>query len=354
MSDNFNRPEFIDNREGREMVAALRGHLNWLADTYKDPVSVDIATGYFHPAALALLADQLRETKGVRLLLGAEPTAPPKIPRRKPGDKRGTAYEAQRINAALKGVELGLCEDRDILGFSREVDETIQKLLDFLASDKIEVRRYSHGFLHGKAYLFSDHDGEGEGVIAGSSNLTVAGLSKNRELNLGHYSPHVVNQVAAWFEDLWEESDPYDLAAIYESRFLPYDPYLIYLRVLYELYGDELREEQKEKKSNELELTSFQNDGLFRARRILDNYNGVIIADGVGLGKTFIGGELIRDIVYEQRQRVLLIAPAVLRDGTWDWFKNEYSMQFEVFSYQEFAELPALGGKGKKEPALPP
>ena len=61
VSDNFNRPEFIDNRDGREMVAALRGHLNWLADTYKDPVSVDIATGYFHPAALALLRSAARD-----------------------------------------------------------------------------------------------------------------------------------------------------------------------------------------------------------------------------------------------------------------------------------------------------
>lgn len=353
MTDNFNKPEFIDNREGREMLAALRGHLDWLADTYKEPVSVDIATGYFHPAALAMLADQLRETKGVRLLLGAEPTAPPKIPRRQPGDKRGPAYEAGRIHAALNAVDCGLREDRDILGFSLEVDETIQKLLDFLASDKIEVRRYSRGFLHGKAYLFSDHDGGGEGVIAGSSNLTPAGLRSNRELNLGHYEPRVVNQVAAWFEELWAESEDYDLAAIYAARFLPYDPYLIYLRVLYELYGDELREEQEAKKSNELELTSFQNDGLFRARRILENYNGVIIADGVGLGKTFIGGELIREIVYEQRQRVLLIAPAVLRDGAWDWFKNQYSMQFEVLSYQEFALLPALGGVGQNSLRFP-
>ena len=151
MIENFNRPEFIDNRAGRDMVAALRGHLQYLAETYRQPVSVDIATGYFHPAALALLADQLRETKGVRLLLGAEPTAPPKIPRRKPGDKRGDAYEAQRINAALKATETGLREDRDILGFSPQVDATIQKLLDFLASEVIEVRRYSHGFLHGKA-----------------------------------------------------------------------------------------------------------------------------------------------------------------------------------------------------------
>ena len=184
----------------------------------------------------------------MRLLLGAEPTAPPKTPRRKPGDKRGPAYEAGRINAALQAVESGLREDRDILGFSLEVDETIQKLLEFLASDEIEVRRYSHGFLHGKAYLFSDHEGEGEGVVAGSSNLTPAGLTSNRELNLGHYEPRVVNQVAAWFEELWAESEDYDLAAIYAARFLPYDPYLIYLRVLYELYGDELRQEQSKRR----------------------------------------------------------------------------------------------------------
>ena len=252
-------------------------------------------------------------------------------------------------------MESGLREDRDILGFSLEVDETMQKLLDFLASDNIEVRRYSHGFLHGKAYLFSDHEGEGEGVVAGSSNLTPAGLTSNRELNLGHYEPRVVNQVAAWFEELWEESEDYDLAAIYAERFLPYDPYLIYLRVLYELYGDELRQEQEAKKTNELELTSFQNDGLFRARRILDNYNGVIIADGVGLGKTFIGGELIKDVLKNRRgERVLLIAPAVLRDGTWDWFIKQYSIpSFEVLSYQEFGNLPDFGGNGQTRLRFP-
>ena len=353
MNDNFNRPEFIDNRGGRDMLAALRGHLAYLAAAYQQPVSVDIATGYFHPGALALLADQLRGTKRVRLLLGAEPSAPPKIPRRQPGAGRGPAYEAQRVNAALKAVEAGLREDRDILGFSLEVDETIRQLLDLLGSDSVEVRRYSQGFLHGKAYLFSDHDGAGEGVIAGSSNLTPAGLTANRELNLGHYAPHVVDQVAAWFEALWAESQPYDLAAIYQARYELYDPYLIYLRVLYELYGAELRAEQEEQGTNELTLTSFQRDGLFRARRILERYNGVIIADAVGLGKTFIGGALIQQTVFERRQRVLLVAPAVLRDGVWDWFKNKYSMQFETLSYHEFADLPALGGGGRTNLRFP-
>lgn len=338
------KPEFIDNRDGRSMINALRGHLEWLADTYKDPVSVDIATGYFNPAGFAMIANQLMGTEGVRLLLGAEPTTPPKQPRRKPGEKRGQAYDNARINMTLSETEEGLKEDRDIMGFSPEVDQTILKLLEFLDSGKIEVRRYNHGFLHGKAFLFTGGK-HGEGVISGSSNFTAAGLVANRELNLGHYDPRVVNQVVNWFNDMWAESDPYDLAAIYKARFEPYRPYLIYLRVLYELYGEEIRQEQEMK--HQLELTTFQNDGLFRAHRILDAYNGVIIADGVGLGKTFIGGALIEETIREKRQRVLLITPAVLRDGAWAWFKNEYSLQFEVLSYQEFENLPVLGGSGR-------
>ena len=340
------RPEFIDNRDGRDMLAALRGHLDQLQQTRREPVAVDIATGYFDPDALAMLADRLRETRGVRLLLGAEPPAPPKRPRRLPGDPRGPAWDSRRVEAALQELETGIREDRDILGFSAEVDATLRNLLDFLASGKIEVRRYGRGFLHGKAYLFSDQSG-GEGAIVGSSNFTAAGLTSNRELNLGHYQPTLVGRVVDWFEELWRESEPYDLAQIYEARFEPYDPWLVYMRVLYELYGAELREEREERRADDLELTAFQHHGIDRARRILERYKGVVIADGVGLGKTFIGGELIRQVIQERRQRALLIAPASLRDGVWQWFKSQYSIEFEVLSFQEFAGLQALGGDGK-------
>ena len=123
--------------------------------------------------------------------------------------------------------------------------------------------------------------------------------------------------------------------------------------MLYELYGAELAQEQAAQRSHELQLTTFQNDGLFRARRILEQYNGVIIADGVGLGKTFIGGELIRHVLQQQRQRVLLVAPASLRDGIWQWFKLNYRIEFEVLSFQEFGNLPALGGKGQTSLRFP-
>jgi len=331
------KPEFVDNRNGNMMVEAIRGHLDWLAQTYRQPVTVSIATGYFNPEGFALISEQLEGTAGVRLLLGAEPTVPPLVPRRKPGDKRGRAYDAERIRQALQLNEEGLRSDRDILGFSWEVDARIQRLLDFLASGKIEVRRYTRGFLHGKAFIFSSD----EGVIAGSSNFTAAGLTGNLELNLGHYQPYVVRQVKDWFDVLWNEAEPYDLASLYGARYLEYDPYLIYLRVLWELYGKEIEEEQIETR---LSLTTFQTDGVHRARRILEQYNGVIIADGVGLGKTFVGGELLRETVEEYRQRALLIAPAVLRDGTWDRFQHNQQIYFEKVSYEELVADLQLGG----------
>jgi hypothetical protein len=151
--------------------------------------------------------------------------------------------------------------------------------------------------------------------VAGSSNFTAAGLTRNLELNLGRYDPTPVAKVANWFEDLWTEAAPFDLAKVYEARYETYAPYIIFLRVLWERYKNEMEEEERAEGAR-IRLTTFQTDGISRAERILDKYNGVLIADGVGLGKTFVGGELLRRVIEDNRQRALLIAPAALRDGT--------------------------------------
>jgi hypothetical protein len=141
---------------------------------------------------------------------------------------------------------------------------------------------------------------------------------------------------------LWDDAAPYDLATLYEARLQPYDPYLVYLRVLWERYKDELKEESAG--SERIPLATFQNDGVFRARRIASTYNGVLIADGVGLGKTFIGGSLLREATEERRQRALLVTSAALRDGTWERFVHAYGLYFEKVSYEELAADQQLGG----------
>jgi len=334
------KPEFVDNRNGNTLVAALQGHLDWLGKTYAQPVELSIATGYFNPEGFALIADRLEALPKVRLLLGAEPTPPPARPVRKPGDPRGDRFEARLVHDAIRANFGGLVKDRDRLAFDRQTDAALKKLLDFLASGRIEVRRYESAFLHGKAFIFSDD----EGVIAGSSNFTAAGLTSNLELNLGRYDPTPVRQVKLWFDELWAEARPFDLAAIYAARFQEFDPYLIYLRVLWELYGDEL--EEAKGTDTRIRLTSFQNDGMWRSRRILGEHDGVIVADGVGLGKTFIAGELMREAVEDYRQRVLLVAPATLRDGMWERFTHHYQLHLEVVSYEQLLNDVQLGGTG--------
>ena len=337
MEEETVKPEFVDNRETK-LVVALNEHLDWLHETYREPVEISIATGYFNPEGFALIADKLKRLAHVRLLLGAEPIPPPAQPLRMPGDPPPDRFEMEQVKEALKKNEAGLERDRNLLEFTPKTDTAIHRLLDFLASGKIEVRRYERAFLHGKAYLFDSE----EGVIAGSSNFTAAGLTRNLELNLGRYDPTPVRKVKAWFDSLWEEAVPYDLASLYQARYEPYDPYLIYLRVLWERYKDELAGEAKGK--TRIPLTTFQNDGIFRAQRILDEYNGVLISDGVGLGKTFVGGELIRQTVEEHRQRALLISPAALRDGTWERFRVIHQLYIETISYEELANDRQLGG----------
>jgi len=117
----------------------------------------------------------------------------------------------------------------------------------------------------------------------------------------------------------------------------PYDPYLIYLRVLYERYGDELEEEKEE--DGGINLTNFQQDAVRRANRFLDKHGGVIVGDEVGLGKTYIAGELLRQYVQQNRQRALVVAPAYLRDGMWTQKESEWESSTRRCHMQSFGEI---------------
>ena len=334
-SSNEAKPELAVNRGESTVAGALNGFITHAATAFVSGARLDVATAYFNIGGYILLADSLDKVAGARILVGAEPT-PPENRRRKLGveSPRPERAARARLSQALSSQEQTLTTERDMLGFSLEADSAAQRLVGWLRSGHVEVRRLEDRFLHGKAFLISDGS---HGVVAGSSNLTYAGLATNLELNLGNYSPHTVKKVSQWFDELWEEASDYDLAALFESRFEPHSPQLIYLRMLWERYGAELDAEAESDPTGakEIHLTSFQTDGLWRAKRILTERNGVLIADEVGLGKTFLAGELIREATMDRRQRVLVITPATLRDGPWRAFKDQHMLPMELISFEE-------------------
>ncbi len=230
------RPEFVDNHAGNTVAVALAGYLDELRNKLAKPIELRIASGYFNPGGYRQVAARLAGVHKIRLLLGAEPVPPPAIPLRMPGEPKGPEAEEQRFRNAIQSHDAALRRDRDLLPFDLEQDELLRDMVDRIRSGFLEVRRYENAFLHGKCYLF----GTDEGTLVGSSNFTAAGLTSNLELNLGAYQPGIVAQAGEWFERLWGEAKPYDLAALYEARFQPHPPYVIYLRFLWELFRKDL------------------------------------------------------------------------------------------------------------------
>lgn len=335
------KPTVATNRAGDAVADALAGYWQHQLDTLKQPPSLAVATAYFNPGGFGLLADQLEQVGAVRLLLGAEPDVAADMRRlRALSNNTLPARDGQRrVREALVAHADDMATERDLVQFDRDHDDLIVRMLAWLRSGAVQVRRLQTRFLHGKAFVVETaHDG----VLAGSSNFTYAGLRTNVELNLGQYAPQVVGEVMAWFEELWGDAVDYDLAGLYEQRFADWDPYVVFLRMLWERYRDDLHEDAD---PPGLDLTEFQRDGLYRAIDYLQRHNGVLIADGVGLGKTYLAGELIRRAVDDRRQRVLLVAPAALRDGPWEHFLRDHDLKnVQCVSYQQLASDVRLGG----------
>lgn len=333
-------PKFATNEpEGTENVGqAISRLFHNASDGLVERPSLAIATAYINPPGFVILADELEAAPRVRLLLGAEPEEPfrQRIERERTVDFEEVAEDH------LRDLEI----DRDFLGFDTQTDAACRRLVQWLRSSgssgtpKVEVRRFTRGFLHGKAYIV-EHP-HMPAVLAGSSNLTRAGLAWNRELNLGWGSSHETDNVMGWFDKIWNESEPFDLAAIYEARWKEHSPGIVFLRMLYELYGIE---DDTRAARPQLEVTEFQADGIRRAQRILDDLGGVLVCDEVGLGKTFIAGEIIKQIAERDRQSVLIVVPAALKTSTWIPFLERYDFprRVRVATYEEVRNGSADG-----------
>ena len=327
------QPEFLTNDDDQTVADGILWLLNHHRQALGGEIDLAICTAYMNPGGFSLVADPLEEMDNVRLLLGADPDVA--TSRLRPLKDQFSELESVRILAALEGQIRTMEEDRDLLGFTYENDESAKRLIKWLRNRNVEVRRFEKGFLHGKAWIVSNPT---HSVIAGSSNFTFAGLSTNKELNLAQYQPGVVNQVQDWYEKIWADSEDFDLASLFASRYDEHSPHLIYLRMLWERYGREI-EDDDESPTGAIGLTGFQEDGVARARRILAKHRGVLIADGVGLGKSFIAAALMEEAIVERRQRVLLVAPAALRDGPWKSFQNRHAnFPFECVSFEQLRD----------------
>jgi hypothetical protein len=335
MSERPFPPVFATNRleKGESVAEEINRLLRGLREQLAVPPTIAIATAYLNAQGFELLADELERAPGVRLMIGAEPQQPEeRMFARRPSD-------GELLEKAIADHELGLRDERDLAGFAVERDVAERRIVAWLRMvdengvPRVQVRRYTKGFLHGKAYI---PENDLAGILAGSSNLTYAGLRLNRELNLGYETGTHKRLVRDWFEELWADAEPFDLAGMYEERFLLHDPWIVFLRMLVTMYGYPGDEDAAYEPV--LRLTGFQRDGVARIRRIINEWGGALLADEVGLGKTFLAGEMIAEATKRDRQRALIVVPAALKDSMWLPFLDAWdltSARVKVMSYDE-------------------
>ena len=259
-------------------------------------------------------------------------------------EKQKNNFKKNNLQDNLKSLERGLWKERNHLPFSFESEKRIRNFVKALKAGNIEIRRYDKNFLHAKAYIFiKENSEENGGVIVGSSNMTKSGMTTNLELNTSRSDKEAIIKAKNWFDTLWEEAVTFNLANLFEELLIVRTPFEIFIRVLWELYGKEIDVDNKNEESF-LHLTEFQKHGVIRALRIIQECKGAIVADEVGLGKTYIAGEIV-EIYKNRRQRALLICPASLRDSTWKKFRHEHEIFIECVSYEELARDQQLNKK---------
>ncbi len=316
---NTKIPDLIDNR--RVSQTTLKEVLTDLLQSATQP-QFWVVTAYFNLSALEKLKDILNRITQMRLLLGSE--------------QEQSFLLDERLRNEL---------ERSLTQAERGIPEALKRWTHFLAQDTVQVRRYTKGFLHGKAYLLTGVPVLGQAGIVGSSNFTGAGLESNLELNAVLKQQSATDELQRWFESLWEESEDYkaELLALLSAFTTAYSPYELYIKTLYESFRDRLQTDLKEKddQPSPIALADFQRDGFLSAREILETYGGVLIADSVGLGKTFLALRLLDDYAYRSRETALVICPASIRDTVWRPLLEAHAIPNRIESMERISQSDA-------------
>lgn len=170
-------------------------------------------------------------------------------------------------------------------------------------------------------------------TMFGSSNFrsSTLGFTYSNEPALTTFTDEktMTEQYIQWFDTYWKDKNQLEdvkeeLLNQLEVLYQDHNPEFIYFVTLYNIfrdYLDELDEDTIVKSKTGFhetvvwnKLYKFQRDGVLGAIDKLEKHNGCIIADSVGLGKTFEALAVIK--YYELRNdRVLVLAPKKLREN---------------------------------------
>lgn len=291
----------IDNKKNGKVGDILK-------ESIKNNSKISIISSYFTIYAFAELKKEFSKIKELKLLL-SQPL-----------------YKNNTLNNSL-------CGEPEEIKFKNQLQQVkIARECAIWLKEKVKVKEVKQkGTIPFNLYHIENTDNNI--AIQGSSNLSSVGLgytnSNTFAMNTKHTDVDTTKGFISTFDEVWNnESMAQDIKKEIlqniENISANKSPQFLYFMTLYNIFKDfigELNEEEIIKSKTGFKdtlvwnkLYNFQKDGVVGAIDKLEKHNGCIIADSVGLGKTFEALAVIK--YYELRNdRVLVLAPKKLRDN---------------------------------------
>ncbi len=323
----------IDNEQSNKII-------EWITE-YTETGKMDIVTGYFTIGAIAYLSEEINEKiKQFRLILG----------------------DIVNIDE-IKDYSIDLLNENITIDNAFKLKKYAKECVAFLNQDKVLTKTLEPNFCHAKAYIFhSNKDERLHYFISGSSNLTEAGIgmkqTNNVELNIAETgNNNQYKNLKEWFNKLWNRKEAHKDKTIYDengkkelnnfkdyliekiqSIIYPYSPKEVYYKVLYELFGKQVNEDYDNpdftRQIGRLEnsviyrsLYDFQKKGVLSLIKMIQKYDGAILADAVGLGKTWSALAVMKFFQLQGRE-IILLCPKKL-SYNWIRYRKNQDSRFE-------------------------
>lgn len=331
-------PQIFDNIE-KHLLFALK-------DAMGLSERADFCVGYFNLRGWRTIDSLAENWSGgdghcCRLLVGMQ-----QLPQEQLRSALNLIKDEEQIDQATAiALKKKLAQDfRDQLtiGIPTNEDEAgLRRLASQITAGKLVVKLFLRHPLHAKLYLCFRNDPLNPKIgYLGSSNLTLAGLSKQGELNVDVLDHDACDKLARWFADRWDDRFCIDiskeLVEIINSSWARPDlipPYQIYVKMAYHLSQEAragLTEFRIPSDFGNM-LFEFQKAAVQIAAHHLNKRGGVVIGDVVGLGKTLMATALARIFEDDHGVETLIICPKNLV-RMWEDYRQQYRLRAKVLS----------------------
>lgn len=346
----MNQMRMLDNRGNGRVVDELTGAI-------RSGSKLSVISAYFTIYAFDALQKELQKIDSMKFIF-TEPTFVKdenEITRQYYIDK----HPEKKISG--NEFEIKLRNELQQAHIARECAEWVK--------EKVEFKTLRHVNPAQQRLIYIDNQGQ-DVAINGSVDFTTDGLgithSSRVDLNTSLHGRDYTESYLRMFEQLWQdETIVQDVKAqVLEQMQVIYkenSPRFLYFVTLYNIFSeylDELTEENIVKTRTGIKgtdtwkmLYKFQKDGVLGAINKIEKYNGCIIADSVGLGKTFEALAVIK--YYELRNdRVLVMCPKKLRENWTIYTQNDKRnillndrFNYDVLNHTDLSRYSGMSGE---------